>query len=145
LIHHHFGNKEALFVTAYEYPIDSSFLERALGEGKGTPGERLARAYLSTAFADGRIEALIRSAATNDVARHMLREFLQAALLDAFEDRIEGPDARLRIALAAAQLIGVVVMRRIVEVDAVIAAGTEEIVARVAPVLDHHLGPVASG
>lgn len=143
LVHHHFGSKEDLFVTAHEFPFNPSIIQEALGEGEGTLGERLARSYLTIALQDERIEALIRSAATNDMARDMLRGFVQSALLDAFEEQIEGPDARLRMALAAAQLIGVVMMRRIVGVDAVVDADVETIVERVAPVLDHHLGRAA--
>jgi AcrR family transcriptional regulator len=145
LVHHHFGTKEDLFVAATEFPFSPALIEAAIRGTDGTIGERLARAYLTAVLDGGAIEALIRSAMTNRRARGLLREFVESAVLDAFEGYVEGPDARLRMALAGSHLVGVVMFRRIIGVGALVETDVEDIVQMVAPALDRYLEPSARG
>jgi AcrR family transcriptional regulator len=144
LVHHHFGSKEDLFVTVLRFPFSPTTLmaEVVASEEDGTFGERFARAYLSTVLPSPDVEGLLRSATTNDTARQMLRGFMQRTVFDAYEGYLEGADARLRMALAAAQMLGVLFLRRMVGLDALVDADVEEIVRQVGPVLDLYLGPV---
>lgn len=144
LVHYHFGTKQELFVTAHQFPISPALVQAALNGTEGTLGERLARTYLTAALSGGPFEAFIRAAMSNPAARALLREFVETALLDAFEDRLEGPDARLRIALAGSHLVGIFMMRRIIGIDAIAEADLETIVTMVAPSLDRYLGDPAS-
>ncbi|MCB2223601.1 MAG: TetR family transcriptional regulator [Actinobacteria bacterium] len=145
LVHHHFGTKEELFVAAHDVEAIPASVAAAMAAGRGTPGERLARAYLGAMEANPNVEGLLRSAATNEHARALLRDFMQRTVFDAYQDRIGGEDARLRMGLAAAQMLGVLFLRRFVGLDALAHADLEDIVERVAPVLDLHLGDVRLG
>ncbi|MBU1226869.1 MAG: TetR family transcriptional regulator [Actinobacteria bacterium] len=140
LVHYHFGTKQDLFVAAHDFPISPATLRAVLEGGEGTLGERMARTYLTAALSGGSLEAFVRAAISNPTARLLLKEFVESAFLDAFEGRIEGPDARLRMALAASHLVGIFMARRIVGIDAIADADLETIVRMVAPSLDRYLG-----
>ena len=143
LVHHHFGSKQELFVAAHDLPVSPALVRAAIDGTGGTLGERLARSYLSATLADGGpLEALVRSAMSNPTAREMLRDFVEGEILDAFEGEIEGPDARLRVALAGSHLVGLFMMRRILGIDAVSDAALEDLVIAIAPALDRYLAPV---
>ena len=128
-------------MTVHELPFTPELIRTALAGGDGTIGERLARAYFSMVLASGTVESLVRSAMTNDTARIMLREFVERAVLDAFEDMIGGPNARLRLALAGSHLVGVVMLRQIAGLETLVTAEMDEIVSLVGPALDVHIGP----
>jgi AcrR family transcriptional regulator len=151
LVHHHFGAKEDLFVAALEPPISPTVLDAVLddpGDGS-TLGERVARTYLTLALAeDDRIEGMLRAAVSNDTARAMLHDFLERALLDTIAPRLQVDDARLRLALTATHLIGIVVARRIVGVGVLLEATIDDLVAAVGPTIDRYLtgtAPVRAG
>jgi AcrR family transcriptional regulator len=141
LVHHHFGSKEDLFAAGHEFPVTITALRDLLRQsGPDSLGERLTRLYLQGSVTEGSpIEALLRSAMTNETARSMLREFLEQAMLDSLEPLIEGPRTRLRIALAGSHLIGVFLARRVVGVDAVRDADLEDLVSIVGAAVDRYL------
>lgn len=141
LVHHHFGTKQDLFTAAHEFPLTPAAIRDLLADpGAESLGKRLTRLYLEGAAADGGpIESLLRSAMTNEAARAMLREFLEQEVLDPLEPLLEGPQARLRMALAGSHLIGVLMARRVVGVDAVREADLEDLVSIVGPAIDRYL------
>lgn len=142
LVYHHFGSKQDLFVAAVEFPVSPAVLVSLLrdpGDGS-TLGDRVARTYLTLALAeDARIEGLVRAAASNDTARRMLRDFLERALLDTLAPRLKVDDARLRLALTATHLVGIVLARRIVGVGVLEQATIDDLVAAVGPTIDRYL------
>ena len=144
LVHHHFGSKEDLFVATHDFPISPASLVSQLddpGDGS-TLGERVARAYLRAVLRNGTpIEALVRGAVSNETARAMLREFIEQGLLKAVEARLDVPDARYRMTLAAAQVVGVVMLRRIVGIRPLADAELEDLVRAVGPTIDRYLDP----
>lgn len=146
LIHHHFGTKLELFVAAHELPISPAAVDAVLRGTEGTLGERLARGYLTAAFAeDTPLEALVRSAVSNPTARNMLREFFEKEILHRFADGLDTAHPRYRMALAGSQLIGLFMMRRILGLDPIERASVEDLVAAVTPTLDRYLtGEVAA-
>ena len=82
---------------------------------------------------------LVRSAVSSERAATMLREFLHHAMLSVLSPRIDHPDRQLRASLVAAQLIGIAMLRHVVKADAVVSASNEELVSRVAPVIEAYL------
>jgi len=52
---------------------------------------------------------------------------------------IDGPDKALRVSTAAAQLVGIVLLRYVIKIPALAAATDEELVALVAPTLQRYL------
>jgi hypothetical protein len=85
------------------------------------------------------ILGLVRSAVSSERAATMLREFLGQAMLSSLSPLIDHPDRQLRASLVAAQLIGIAMLRHVVKADAVASASNEELVSRVAPVIEAYL------
>jgi AcrR family transcriptional regulator len=143
LVHHFFGSKQQVFVAAMALPIDpAEIVPDVLAGDPALLGERFARAFLGL-WSDPEFRepmlALLRSATTGERAATMLREFVGAALLGRLAQSLDGPDVALRISLAAAQMVGVAMLRYVIKIPAMVAATDEEIVALVAPTLQRYL------
>ncbi|MGZ4593351.1 MAG: TetR/AcrR family transcriptional regulator, partial [Actinomycetes bacterium] len=69
----------------------------------------------------------------------LLREFVASAMLRRVVSAVDAPDAALRVTTAAAQLVGVVLLRYVIKVPAMVEASDEELVALVAPSLQRYL------
>jgi len=142
LVHHYFGTKEQLFVSALRLPIDPrKMVAEVLDAGpRRELGERMVRFFLRI-WGDERsrapVLAMIRSAATNEQAATMVRQFVTSALLSRVADGIGVP--RLRIEAAVAQLIGIALLRYVVKVEPMASAPDEELVALVAPLIQRIL------
>lgn len=149
LVHHYFGSKEQVFVAAMALPVDpQEVLPDVLAGDPDQLGERFARRFLGLwsdpAFREPML-ALLRSATTSERGAQMLREFVASALLSRVASAVDAPDAPLRVATAAAQLVGVVFLRYVIGVPPLATATDEQIVALVAPTLQRYLtgGPPA--
>jgi hypothetical protein len=75
----------------------------------------------------------------NDTAAAVFRRLVAAQLLRRVAGRLDVPDAELRVELAAAQLVGVAMLRHVIKVEPLASVDLERIVARVAPVVQGHL------
>jgi AcrR family transcriptional regulator len=143
LLIHYFGSKEGLFAAATGLPTGLS--ELFAGQQDQTLhgfAESLVRSYLGFVDSDqsrNAILALVRSAVSNEKAAAMLREFLAAELLPVIASRTGHENAPLRASLVAAQLMGVAMLRHVVRLDPVTRATPDEIIALVAPVIEHYL------
>lgn len=105
LVHHFFGNKEALSGAAMGLPFDPAVLVDALLEG-GTdgPGDRVARTFLSIwdcTPGQGPMLALPRSAVTDEKAAASLRTPLSRVLLTPLAQAAGADPPELRAGLAA--------------------------------------------
>lgn len=143
LVHHYFGSKEKVFVAAMRLPVDpADALPGVLAGDPAQIGERLARFFLGIwadeAFREPML-GLLRSATTGEKGAAMLREFVGTELLARVVQAVDGPDAALRATVAAAQLVGVALLRYVVGVPPLATASDEEIVALVAPTLQRYL------
>jgi AcrR family transcriptional regulator len=143
LLIHYFGTKEGLFTAATGRPAGlSEVFAGQQGQTLRDFSESLARSYLRFVDSDqsrNAILALVRSAVSNENAAAMLREFLAAELLPVIASRTGHENAPLRAGLVAAQLMGVAMLRHVVRLDPVARATPDEIVALVAPVIEHYL------
>jgi AcrR family transcriptional regulator len=148
LVRRFFGTKEQLFTAVASAVIDPGLALAAVTEGPAeAAGERLLRHYL-TLLGDvsqpGPLLGLVRSAVTSEHAARLLRQFLAEGLLRDIADSLTtdrpGPGRPgLGAALTASQLVGLAVARYAVQLPPLTAAGTEELVAAVAPVLQYYL------
>ncbi len=75
----------------------------------------------------------------NETAAAVFRRLIAAQLLRRIAGRLEPPDAELRAELAAAQLVGIVMLRHVIKAEPLASADPELIVERVAPVVQGHL------
>jgi AcrR family transcriptional regulator len=142
LVHHYFGSKEQVFVAAMRLPFDpAERMPQVLAGDPSRLGERLARLFLA-AWADPEFRppmlAMLRSAMTGEQGAAMLRQFVGSALL-ARVAAAAGPIDPLRLNAAAAQMVGVVMLRHVVRLEPVASASEDDIVALVGPTLQRYL------
>lgn len=141
LVHHFFGAKEAVFVAATEFPFDPADLVPAVLDGpRDQVGRRLVGFFLRAwGDAAGRsaLLALIRSAVSNERAAAMLREFVTDALMGRLTQHLDVP--RLRVELVGAHLVGIAVLRYILEVEPLASAPDDEVIDTVGPVIQQYI------
>jgi AcrR family transcriptional regulator len=141
LVHHYFGTKEKVFVAAMALPFDpAERLPQVLAGDPARLGERLVRMFLQIwAEPDFRTPMLgmVRSAFTGEQGAKLLREFVGSALLGRVAQA--GAIDPLRVQTAAAQMVGVVILRHVVRLEPLASADEEEIVALVAPTVQRYL------
>ncbi len=149
LVHHYFDGKEALFeeVVGLPHGIDE-LITTAVSGPREQAGERIVATFISvwdSPQGRERFQALVRSAATHADAAHLLRDFVSRTVLAriaaALAEGDEGgrPPSDLAIAAAGAQLVGLAMLRYIIEVPAMAQADPAEVVATVAPTVQRLL------
>ncbi|MBA9001462.1 MULTISPECIES: TetR/AcrR family transcriptional regulator [Thermomonospora] len=141
LVHHFFGGKQGVFVAAMQFPLDPGvLLERIAQAPRDRLGETLATVFLDVWSDPARrapLLAVLRSAMTNEQAATMMRQFVSATLLRPATELYGIPP--IRIQAAVGQMIGVAMLRYVLEVEPIASAAPQELVAMLAPVLQHHL------
>ena len=141
LVHHFFGTKEDLFAAAMELPVDpDTILPLVLAGPREEIGERLARMVLAL-WGDPRLRpqfvGVIRSATTNEMGARLLREFISSKVFARVADALDVP--RLNLNAAASQIVGVDMLRYVLEVEPMASASEEELVALLAPTIQRYL------
>lgn len=143
LVHHYFGSKRELFLAATAFPVDATGLMAAMDRASDEHRARLLARFFFDAWEDEatRLQMLsvLRSAMTHEDAAALLRTFVGHELLGPLADRLGLEDAEVRLPLAAAQMVGVAMLRYVVRVEPLAALPPDELVERLTPVLEHHL------
>lgn len=146
LVHHYFDGKAALFAAAMDLPVSTDAI--VAGILRGDPagiGERLARAFLATwddPANTPHIVAMLRAGTTHEAAGRMLREFLTAEVFGRVAraaSPADDPSVPLRAGLAAAQMIGVALLRYAAPHPPLADAPADEVARRLGPVLQRYL------
>ncbi|MFF7472354.1 TetR family transcriptional regulator [Streptomyces sp. NPDC008092] len=147
LVHHYFGTKEQIFEAAIAVafaPAANAPVAIADGPLDGV-GERLTRFIFGiweNPTTRTPLLAIVRSAVNNETAAAVFRRLIAAQLLRRLAEQVDHPDGELRAELAAAQLVGCAMLRYVIKVEPLASADLEQIVARIAPVVQGHLtGP----
>lgn len=144
LVHHYFGTKEGVFEASIEVaagPLLNAPGSIAEGPLDGV-GERLARFFFGVwenPATRKALLAIVRSAMNNEAAAAVFRRLISAQLLRRIADQLDLPDAELRAELAAAQLVGIAMLRYVIKVEPLASANPDQIIERVAPVIQVHL------
>ncbi|MFF6787256.1 TetR family transcriptional regulator [Streptomyces sp. NPDC012510] len=144
LVHHYFGTKDQVFEESIEVAFGPLLnAPGAIAEGPlDGVGERLARFFFGVwenPATRKALLAIIRSAVNNEVAAAVFRRLVSAQLLRRVAAQLDLPDAELRAELAAAQLVGIAILRYVIKVEPLASADPEQIIQRVAPVVQAHL------
>ncbi len=142
LVHHYFGTKEQVFVAAMQLPFQpGEMLPQVLAGDPAGMGERLVRLFLG-AWDSPEFRApmlgMLRSAMTGEQGAAMLREFVGSALIGRVAEAV-GPVDPLRVQAAAAQMVGVVILRHVIRLEPLASAPVDEVVALIAPAVQRHL------
>ncbi|UPZ30559.1 TetR family transcriptional regulator [Streptomyces sp. LRE541] len=144
LVHHYFGTKEQVFEAAIEVAIGPLLsAPGSIGEGPlDGVGERLARFFFGVwenPATRKALLAIVRSAVNNETAAGVFRRLISAQVLRRVALQLDLPDAELRAELAAAQLVGIAMLRYVIKVEPLASATPEQIITRVSPVIQSHL------
>lgn len=143
LVRRFFGSKEQLFSeVAAALIVPERAVAAVTGGGADTAGERLVRYFLSLlgdVSQPGPFFGLIRSAVASEHAAGLLRRLLAEQVLGEIAASFRSEGAELGAALAASQLVGLAIARYAVRLDALAAAGTDDLVRWVAPVIQSYL------
>ena len=137
LVHHFFGTKDQIFIASVNFPVDPTVILPVIVEGPREEfGQRVARFLLSVwsqPATRAPLLALLRSSTGNPRAAAMLRDLLGSVLFSRFAQATGG--SPMRVSAAAGQVVGVMLLRYVVQVEPLASAADEEIVAILAPVI----------
>jgi AcrR family transcriptional regulator len=142
LVHHYFGTKDDLFVAALELPVDPRVaLAGAIAEGPDGAGERMLRVFLSV-WDDPELQlpllGLARGILEPSGHRLMRDGFIPAVLQPVgVALGIERPEVRMP--LVASQVIGLILVRYVLEVEPVASMSADDVVAIYAPTIQRYL------
>ncbi|MFF5371877.1 TetR family transcriptional regulator [Streptomyces sp. NPDC013187] len=144
LVHHYFGTKEQVFEAAITQSFGPALqAPKAIEEGPlDGVGERLARFFFGVwenPATRAPLLAIVRSALTNEAAAAVFRRIVATQVLRRIAVQLDLPDAELRSELAAAQLVGTAIMRYVLKIEPLASADPEQVIARLAPVVQGHL------
>jgi AcrR family transcriptional regulator len=143
LISHYFGDKAQLLVATMELPINPLEKVRSVVEGDvDGMGERLVRTFLGAwdphrAVFSTMVRSTIGSA---DPRTTPVFQLAQNVLVTALRDRITGPDAEVRATLVASQVVGLAVMRYVMELDGLAGADVDAVAQAYGPAIQAVIG-----
>ncbi|GAA2010775.1 TetR family transcriptional regulator [Microbacterium ulmi] len=143
LVHHYFGTKADLFAETIGAPMRPDIqIPLILAGPRDELGERIVR-YVLTEWEKPDVRkrgtALMRGAIGNRLATPMLAGFLARELIGRIAAELGTPDAELRASLVGSQIAGLIVTRYILKLPALAEASVDDLVARVAPNVQHYL------
>jgi AcrR family transcriptional regulator len=128
-----FGSKEELFRESLRLIMDPDMLVAALTGAGDDIGNRMVRTYLriwETPDTAGSMRAMLQSATSNPDAHEAFRGFMQSYVLPAVSEVLGGGEqARLRAMLAGSQLVGVAMLRYVMQVPPLATLSGDEVVS----------------
>ncbi len=141
-----FGSKAELFRESLRLIVDPDVLVAALtgrDDPDGDVGTRMVRTYLriwESPETGASMVAMLQSATSNSDAHEAFRGFMQSYVLTAVSGALGGGEqARLRAMLAASHLVGVAMLRYVMNVAPLATLSAEEVVTIVAPAVTRYL------
>lgn len=141
LVHHFFGTKDQVFVAALNLPIDpAAVLATVLDGPRSEVGRRILELFLRLwrePVSRASFLALVRSVSTNEQAAAMMRQFIERVMLAKLSEGLGVP--KLRLTALVSQIMGIAMTRHIVGIEPIASAAEEELVALVAPVIQHYI------
>jgi AcrR family transcriptional regulator len=143
LVYHYFGSKEALLDAATNPPqrwLDS------VARTWTTPVDELGAALLRLmlgAWADDEIGPVLRAvlltAAHDEATREKLRRVVESSLMGVSALGVDDRDRLRRSGLISSQMMGLAMMRYVWKVEPVASMSDDELVAAIAPNLQHYI------
>ena len=146
LVHHYFGTKDDLFVAALELPVDPrAALAGAIAEGPDGAGERMLRVFLSV-WDDPELQLPLLGLARGILepsGHRLMRDGFIPAVLEPVGVALGIERPGVRMPLVASQIIGLIMVRYVLEVEPVASMSADDVVAIYAPTIQRYLtGPL---
>ena len=143
LVYHYFGNKDGLLDAATNPP--QRWLQ-TVANTWATPVPELGTALLRLmlgAWADDEIgpvlRAVLQTAAHEPTTREKLRRVVETSLMGVSQLGVDERDRTVRSGLVSSQLMGLAMMRYIWKIEPVASMSDDELVAAIAPNLQHYI------
>lgn len=143
LVHHYFGTKQQLLTAVVNLPVDADVIRAHIA---AAPVEALGETIVRTVVRvwDSPIGASAVAAfrailGGGDAA--LVRSFVLEVILRDVRDRVDSPPGSgdTRVALAVAQMGGVLLARKIIGIEPIVSMGADELVRLVGPSLQRYL------
>ncbi|WP_067697624.1 TetR/AcrR family transcriptional regulator [Nocardia jejuensis] len=143
LVHHYFGTKQQLFTAALEFPVDPDVI---LTQIAAVPleqlGETIVRAVLTVWDSPAGVQAVAAFRTligSGDPA--LVRTFLLDVVLKDVRTRVDSPPGSgdKRAVLAASQLAGLLVTRKIIQIEPIASMSIAELAVSVGPTVQRYL------
>ncbi|HPV80284.1 MAG TPA: TetR family transcriptional regulator [Dermatophilaceae bacterium] len=147
LVHHYFGTKEELFRAVLDVPVDPEVLLRQIGGASGaeTPA-RFVQTFLNvwdSAETGPQMVSLARRVFADQRSTEMLRDFFGATVIGPATAALlvdtDRKDAEARVALVVSQMLGVVLLRRVVALEPLASMPVEQLTAALVPTIARYL------
>lgn len=144
LVHHYFGGKEQVFEAALEITFAPPMVAPdplLKGPVEGA-GERITRFFFGTwenPHSREPLLAVLRSAASNEAAVSIFRRIVTRSLLHEITPSLPQQEREMRAELAVAQLVGTAMLRYVIQLEPMASADPEELILRMAPIVEYHL------
>lgn len=143
LVHHYFADKADLFAATVNVPIRPDRLVAEILRGPrdaiGVTIIRTIVTQLDELSVRDAFLGIIRTALGHEFAARLLRQFLVREVLGQVVKQLDVEDGELRASLAASQIIGLIIARYGIKLDALADAPADEVVGRVGAVVQWHL------
>lgn len=140
LVHHYFDGKDDLFAACIDLPADpAEVLANVVSAAPEDRAEVLILTLLNLweSPAQAALLALVRGAVGSHTQAALVREVLRRRILNLVAAGLD--DADVRGALAASQLIGLMMARYVIKLDPLASATHEEVVRLVEPTIKRYL------
>jgi AcrR family transcriptional regulator len=146
LVHHYFGSKDDLFMAALDIPVDlRTLLAPVAAAGADGAAERFLTVFFSVWDDPGTRPALVAvaRAAVDPAASRLLREGLLPVVILPLGEALGIDRPEHRMPLVASQVIGLILLRYVLEVEPLASMASERLVATYAPTIQRYLtGPL---
>ena len=143
LVHHYFAGKEDLFLAAMELPFDPrTVLPPVLQGPTDGVGERLVRTVLGLwddPALRPRLLSVIRSAVASEESAHLLRDGFLRMVIEQIAAVPGVAEPSRRGALAGSQIVGLLLVRYVVELEPVATMPADDLARVVGPTLERYL------
>ena len=146
LVHHYFGTKDGLFRAALEIPIEPAvLLQEVFADGVEAAPERLVRMFLRVwddPQTGAAMASFLRTAVSTEESAAMARQFFRGVVLKAARarlDHLDPDEVETRVSLVLAQMLGLVMARRIIKAEPLVDLPAEQLVALVTPTVARYL------
>ncbi|MCC3314415.1 TetR/AcrR family transcriptional regulator [Nocardia africana] len=152
LVHHYFGTKQQLFSAALNLPIDPELIRAPIRAAElDRLGETVVRTVVGAWDSSVGVHAVAAFRgilAGGDAA--LARSFLLEVALKDVREKVDSPpgSGTTRVVLAVSQMIGLLVARKILQVEPVASMPLDELAAAVGPTIQRYLTgdlPAAGG
>lgn len=142
LVHHYFGTKDELFVAALALPVDlRALLSGVLSGGADGAAERLLRTFLSV-WDDPELQLPLKALArslTDPASKGLMRDGFLKVIIGPIAVALGVEEPERRMPVVASQIMGLILMRYLLEVEPLASMPPDDVVAIYAPTIQRYL------